>query len=79
MKDLNFFSDKSDVENKTVLVRLDLNVPLKKKEIQEIILFLPESNNVHEIGKNFKKLVALNCLSYREINVKTGMYSVKDC
>ena len=52
---------------------------IKKKEIQEIILFLPESSNVHEIGKNFKKLVALNCLSYKEINVKTGMYSVKDC
>ena len=44
MKDLNFFSDKSDVENKTVLVRLDLNVPIKQKIIQDdtrIILSLP--------------------------------------
>ena len=44
MKDLNFFSDKSDVENKTVLVRLDLNVPIKQNIIQDdtrIILSLP--------------------------------------
>ena len=44
MTNLNFFSEKSDIENKTILVRLDLNVPIKQKIIQDdtrIILSLP--------------------------------------
>ncbi len=52
---------------------------IKKKEIEEIILFLPESKNVNEVAKNFKKLISLKCLSYKEINTKTVIYAVKDC
>ena len=52
---------------------------IKKKEIDEIILFLPESKNVNEVAKNFKKLISLKCLSYKEINTKTVIYAVKDC
>ena len=52
---------------------------IKKKEIEEIILFLPESKNVNEVAKNFKKLISLECLSYKEINTKTVIYAVKDC
>ncbi len=35
MNDINYFSDNSDVKDKTVLLRLDLNVPLKDKIIQD--------------------------------------------
>ena len=35
MKNIKFLSDKSDFNNKTVLLRLDLNVPIKDKVIQD--------------------------------------------
>ena len=35
MVNINFFSDISDIQNKTILLRLDLNVPLKDKVIQD--------------------------------------------
>ena len=41
---IKYFSDDFDVQNKKVILRLDLNVPLKKKEIQDktrILLNLP--------------------------------------
>tara|TARA_Y100000591_G_C21777449_1_gene669122 strand:+ start:151 stop:1341 length:1191 start_codon:yes stop_codon:yes gene_type:complete len=44
MKNINFFPDNSDVKNKNVLLRLDLNVPMKQKSIQDytrISLCLP--------------------------------------
>ena len=44
MKNINFFPDNSDVKNKNVLLRLDLNVPMKRKNIQDytrISLCLP--------------------------------------
>ena len=47
MKNIKFLSDKSDVNNKTVLLRLDLNVPIKDKVIQDstrIDLCLPLIN-----------------------------------
>ena len=58
MKNLNFFSDKSDIENKTILVRLDLNVPIKQKIIQDdtrIILSLPLIKKL--INKKAKVLI----------------------
>ena len=44
MKNINFFSDDLEVNNRTVLLRLDLNVPIKEKIIQDdtrISLCLP--------------------------------------
>ena len=44
MISIKYFSDDFDVQNKKVILRLDLNVPLKKKEIQDktrILLNLP--------------------------------------
>ena len=35
MTKIKFFSDNSDLEEKTVLLRLDLNVPIKNKIIQD--------------------------------------------
>ena len=44
MSGIKYFPQNLEVENKTILVRLDLNVPLKEKEIQDhtrIISALP--------------------------------------
>tara|TARA_X000000368_G_C22775528_1_gene599110 strand:- start:511 stop:681 length:171 start_codon:yes stop_codon:yes gene_type:complete len=44
MSKINFFSENQNVQNKTVIVRLDLNVPLNKKKIQDdsrILMSLP--------------------------------------
>ncbi len=44
MKKINFFSENSEVKNKTVLLRLDLNVPIAEKVIRDdtrILLCLP--------------------------------------
>ena len=35
MNKIKFFSDNSDLEGKTVLLRLDLNVPLNKQKITD--------------------------------------------
>ena len=38
MSKIKYFSENLDVQNKTVVLRLDLNVPLKEKKIQDIQL-----------------------------------------
>ena len=51
MEDINFFSENLDVRNKKVLLRLDLNVPIKEKIIQDdtrISLCLPFINKLIE-------------------------------
>ena len=35
MENINFFSDNSDIDNKRILLRLDLNVPIENKVIQD--------------------------------------------
>ena len=35
MSKIKYFSENIDVQNKTVVLRLDLNVPLKEKKIQD--------------------------------------------
>ena len=35
MVGIKYFPDNLDVENKTIILRLDLNVPLKNKNIQD--------------------------------------------
>ena len=51
MSNLNFFSESSDIKNKTILLRLDLNVPTEGKIIQDdtrISLCLPFLNKLIE-------------------------------
>ncbi len=51
MSNLNFFSESSDIKNKTILLRLDLNVPTEEKIIQDdtrISLCLPFLNKLIE-------------------------------
>ena len=35
MDRIKFFSDNLDIQNKTIILRLDLNVPLDKKKIKD--------------------------------------------
>ena len=44
MDKINFFPENLDIQNQTVILRIDLNVPLKDKIIQDdtrIVLCLP--------------------------------------
>ena len=62
MDEINFFPDNLNVQNKKIILRLDLNVPLKDGVIQDdtrIVLCLPFINKlVKKKGKNnnFKSL-----------------------
>ena len=49
MGKIKYFSENLDVQNKTIILRLDLNVPLNEKEIQDttrILLNLPFLKNL---------------------------------
>ena len=49
MSKIKYFSDNLNIQNKTILLRLDLNVPLSEKKIQDytrITLVLPFLNNL---------------------------------
>ena len=49
MGKIKYFSEDLDVQNKTVILRLDLNVPLNEKKIQDktrILLNLPFLKNL---------------------------------
>ena len=35
MSKIKYFSENLDVQNKTIILRLDLNVPIKEKKIQD--------------------------------------------
>ena len=44
MSKIKYYSDTLDIQSKTIILRLDLNVPLKDKKIQDftrILLILP--------------------------------------
>ena len=44
MNEIRYFSESLDLQDKTILLRLDLNVPIKEKIIQDetrIVLNLP--------------------------------------
>ena len=40
MSKIKYFSENQDVQNKTIILRLDLNVPLKKKKFKIKVEFL---------------------------------------
>ena len=49
MGKIKFFTDTINIQNKTIILRLDLNVPLKEKKIQDftrINLVLPFLKNL---------------------------------
>ena len=49
MSKIKYFSEDLEVQNKTIILRLDLNVPLVKKKIQDksrILMSLPFLKNL---------------------------------
>ena len=68
MSKIKYFSDNLNIQNKTILLRLDLNVPLSEKKIQDytrITLVLPFLNNL--IRKKAKIIII--CLTNSNISV----------
>ena len=58
MGKIKYFSENLDVQNKTIILRLDLNVPLNENKIQDktrILLNLPFLKNL--IKKKQKSLL----------------------
>ena len=61
MDKLRYFSEDLDVQSKYVIVRLDLNVPLIEKKIQDttrLLINLPLLN--HLINKNLQNILLQN-------------------
>ena len=49
MSKIKYFSENLDIQSKTIILRLDLNVPLKEKKIQDksrILISLPFLKNL---------------------------------
>ena len=52
MSKIKYFSENLNVQNKTILLRLDLNVPIFEKEIQDetrILINLPFLKNLSQL------------------------------
>ena len=64
MSGVKYFPQDLDVENKTILLRIDLNVPILEKKIQDttrISLILPF---LKELIKKKSKIILLSHLAY---------------
>ena len=62
MNKIRYFSDSLDIKGKTIILRLDLNVPLKEKKIQDftrITLALPF---LKELVKKKAKIIIISHL-----------------
>ena len=75
MSKIKYFSDKLNIQNKTVILRLDLNVPLSEKKIQDytrILAVLPFLNN---LIKKRAKIIIISHLG-RPKGVKNNEFSL---
>ena len=62
MGKIKYYSEKIDTQNKTIILRLDLNVPLNKKKIEDesrILLVLPF---LEELIKRKAKIIIISHL-----------------
>ncbi len=66
MSKINFFSENQNVQNKTVIVRLDLNVPLNKKKIQDDSRILMSLPFIKELIKKKAKIIIISHLGRPE-------------
>ena len=68
MSKIKYFSENLEVQNKTIILRLDLNVPLNEKIIQDksrIVMSLPFLKDL--IKKKAKKIILNYLGSSKEI------------
>ena len=62
MSKLNFFSENQNIENKNIILRLDLNVPLNKKKIQDNSRILMSLPFLKELIKKKAKIIIISHL-----------------
>ena len=73
MSQIKYFSFKSNIEKKTIILRLDLNVPLKDKKIQDdtrILLIIPFLKKLLE---KKAKILIISHLGRPSENKKSGL------
>ena len=75
MSKIKYFSEKMDVQNKTIILRLDLNVPLKEKKIQDKSRILSSLPFLKDLIKKKAKIVILSHLG-RPKGVKNSELSL---
>ena len=78
MDKINFFPDCLDIQNQKVILRLDLNVPLKDKIIQDdtrIALCLPFIKKLVEKKAKIIIISHLGCLLYTSPSPRDGLLS----
>ena len=66
MTNIKFFSDNSDLEEKTVLLRLDLNVPIKNKIIQDDTRIAANLPFIRNLIKKRAKIIIISHLGRPE-------------
>ena len=62
MSKIKYFSENLDVRNKTVILRLDLNVPLNEKKIQDESRILTSLPFLKDLIKKKAKIVIISHL-----------------
>ena len=62
MSKIKYFSENIDVQNKTVVLRLDLNVPLKEKKIQDTTRILINVPFLNKLMKKKAKIIIISHL-----------------
>ena len=62
MNKIKYFSENIDVQNKTVVLRLDLNVPLKEKKIQDTTRILINVPFLNKLMKKKAKIIIISHL-----------------
>ena len=75
MSKIKYFSENVDVQNKTIIIRLDLNVPLNKKKIQDKSRILTCLPFLKELVKKKAKIVIVSHLG-RPKGVKNSELSL---
>ena len=66
MTKIKFFSDNSDLEEKTVLLRLDLNVPIENKIIQDDTRITTNLPFIKNLIKKRAKIIIISHLGRPE-------------
>ena len=66
MTKIKFFSDNSDLEEKTILLRLDLNVPIKNKKIQDDTRITANLPFIKSLIKKKAKIIIISHLGRPE-------------
>ena len=62
MSEIKYFSENLNVQNKTIILRLDLNVPLKEKKIQDESRILANLPFLKDLIKKKAKVVIITHL-----------------